>query len=1481
MTDWTYQWGDANGVTQTSHYIDPETEQPYQVTDPYEIYGLLKNVYMDKRFPGPLYSAYAPNGTTRQDPVYYGSIAGGWNIPANPAGATTTTDVTFNQNSDYAASTLSKSGVTITNSGGSLAQYNSYYNLTGTTTISVGSGTITKIVFNGSSTSYPVSRLSTNTGSYTTSNNVGTWTGNASSITFTASNQVRCTSIVVTVAKVAEDVNYYRPDADNEGYTAIMVALYNDTTKIYPENMNYYEGSWEFTDSSSLINYIRDNIQFVKLLTDGLRVAEGTRKSGTIFNCDGYYNRFFILGKGQARKKADQLLTNINNGYWPEVCGEEGPFKQMFEQFSPTTGAQYSDVTDFYDKMMEGAVYNVVHDCASVIQNKHQFSMSGKKGTEYKPLSGLNFYIPDYRLLWWSTTSSGYTVDGRDMVPYIATNTSTGEHTGTQFQTGTNIYEFAAWYAQYNKTYPPQMGIYKITLDAEAEQVAYSHDENNENFKVTLTWVSSLDEMSGNTVDQTYTVYYYDRNGNRQKLVVQGQTNTNAETHETTLVYYVPQEAHSYTIDYVVMGTPDDSEHPAFIAWSNVDGVTIPGWDDFLIFELGHHESDFVVKDNGTDKANWYRNFLMVENDLFNGITVTDISKGMNTFNIYRWDNKNQGERLMATLTFDNPTTERVHYTVTYDDNGTNDDMLDQNVYEPEGNADKYKRSTMKIPDQGYVRVRGNGDIIIQPNGYAVNIVSITVKSNGSAINGNSWNSSQNNLPGTWILSPGTLWVKHNTGDYYLEGGGYIAIPNILNNYSNVTVEIKAYGDGSAIARIDVNDDRKDIANGTAATANTYTWENLSNRAAHAPTRATQTVTEDFEDTSIFPSFSTGGITATQHTGAFGDWTLYDGTGGAGVYYSSQENFDNEGEPQAWLPFNPVAISSNVTSAHSGNQYMESICPRTGVASDHWLISPELSGNAQTITFWDREVVTTYGAETYEVLVSYTDNNPASFTKVGDFTTNSTTWQLKSASLPAGSKYFAIRHTSDDIFGLFIDDITYEISSGGTQPVVEGGLLRLGNLPIVDQFKEPIPDDNSHPDTYWYILRYEPEAGSENEPKESGKAKVDIQKTQVKVNGNYTMDQINGDTDAELDMDIISADVTMDLRDSDPYIQLYQMQGKANGDPGENSDWLTRLHGLTSGSFMETYQGTTSEPAYEGTCDATIHHYFSSDTVSGKYNLDNFFTYAPSVSTWGIDRRYFEQDGLDNTYGGPLWKTGVGMVEIQGDPELQKQVINAGTSNEAPNPSTTWTVDGQDYTLYFLGVNAQGYLPKATVSNIKYEPYMFRVFVEGEGLRKFVPVYDTNENGQQVRVGLADGGPIEGKYCVGSFDISSGAWRADLNFQKEIDEEGNYEGNMKFGAPFDLTKDDLMIYVRFYYMTPGWNTRAGDGPDRPGNGSESPGKKPGDPSTYVHEFIVTGEVVGRTYYNAQGMKSDKPFDGINIVVTRYSNGTVSTTKVLH
>lgn len=39
--------------------------------------------------------------------------------------------------------------------------------------------------------------------------------------------------------------------------------------------------------------------------------------------------------------------------------------------------------------------------------------------------------------------------------------------------------------------------------------------------------------------------------------------------------------------------------------------------------------------------------------------------------------------------------------------------------------------------------------------------------------------------------------------------------------------------------------------------------------------------------------------------------------------------------------------------------------------------------------------------------------------------------------------------------------------------------------------------------------------------------------------------------------------------------------------------------------------------------------------------------------------------------------------------------------------------------------------------------------------------------------------------------------------------------------------------------------------------------------------------VSRTYYNIAGVASDKPFDGINIVVTRYNDGTQTANKILH
>ena len=50
--------------------------------------------------------------------------------------------------------------------------------------------------------------------------------------------------------------------------------------------------------------------------------------------------------------------------------------------------------------------------------------------------------------------------------------------------------------------------------------------------------------------------------------------------------------------------------------------------------------------------------------------------------------------------------------------------------------------------------------------------------------------------------------------------------------------------------------------------------------------------------------------------------------------------------------------------------------------------------------------------------------------------------------------------------------------------------------------------------------------------------------------------------------------------------------------------------------------------------------------------------------------------------------------------------------------------------------------------------------------------------------------------------------------------------------------------------------------------------------TNVDETLVTKTVVSVHYYNMMGMESRTPFDGINVVVTRYSDGSTSTLKMI-
>ena len=504
-----------------------------------------------------------------------------------------------------------------------------------------------------------------------------------------------------------------------EGYTILMVSVKEELT--LRQNDNY--GSYEFPNASSLITYIGNNIASVQLLTDGLRIGEGMR-AGTAFNISGNYNRFFMLGKGQARQKTEWVTNNETAN---TVYGERVPFKSMFEQFSPTDGSENSQITDFYTKMVAGDVYPVVHDCASVLQTEHYFSMAGKNGHESKSLTGLNIFIPDYRLLYWETYDNNNNhVAGRMMNPYRDLN-------GNRIRTSHSYFEVD--YAQYNPEYAPQVGIYNIKLEAVAEPAT-----EPETYNVVLDWTSSLNTMANGEVPQTYTVYIVltDEYGNEtyDELTVTG---------ETTYTYTVPQDEHSYTITYIVYGVPADGEHDMFVAWSNQATVIIPGTNDFLSLNLNHIESDY----ESAVELNYYRNFLTVENeDVLNALTPARINAGEDTFVLYRFDTNNEDVKIPVAVLKLTVNGNSVRYTVTYDNQetrpGYNVNVVTSGNLGNYGQNETIDLSSIMFVDQFSASTAENthtnryGYVLAQEieNGKTTNTVEVPVQKTASTIDG-------------------------------------------------------------------------------------------------------------------------------------------------------------------------------------------------------------------------------------------------------------------------------------------------------------------------------------------------------------------------------------------------------------------------------------------------------------------------------------------------------------------------------------------------------------------------------------------------------------------------------------------------------------------------------------------------------------------------------------------------------------------------
>ena len=377
-----------------------------------------------------------------------------------------------------------------------------------------------------------------------------------------------------------------------EGYTVLIVSVKN----------NFNDNKTDINDYKELIEYIGNSIESVELLTDGMRIGSGENK-GTLYNFSGRYNRFFFISKGQARK---------NRSHYNRPTSSI-PFFSMFEQFSPTTTSTGATISDFYSKMSSGEVYPIVHDCSSVTYLAHYFCMNGKDGTTSYDMTGINFFIPDYRLQYHRNRS-------------------------------TNISN----YVNYNTSHQPKTQMYTIKLTAEAQEAAEQRKYN-----VTLNWTSNLNDLAGDMEQEYYIYRVVDGNVEEEPI-------NKEPVYTTTWSETVDQQRSGYALTYVVKGRPKGATFNPI--QSNQASVSIPGFDPMERLKL-NIKGDFNSQYNQDTEYNNYSCTLQMNNGVGTSVKRQYLDEGTE-FTFLRSTGSESTE--VATLKITSISRSKYYYTLTY-----------------------------------------------------------------------------------------------------------------------------------------------------------------------------------------------------------------------------------------------------------------------------------------------------------------------------------------------------------------------------------------------------------------------------------------------------------------------------------------------------------------------------------------------------------------------------------------------------------------------------------------------------------------------------------------------------------------------------------------------------------------------------------------------------------------------------------------------
>lgn len=376
----------------------------------------------------------------------------------------------------------------------------------------------------------------------------------------------------------------YKPN--EEGYTTLIVKVKNTWIPRLSKNLT--------TDAT--LNYIAESIESVQILTDGVYIpssgANGKTNPnpGAVYRLSGSACRLFFMSKGRGRE------------YKEYVINEYAPFNGMFEEYSPVASSNSNFVVEnFYADLVGGKTFSVEHDCASVAGKKHYFCMESASSTKSFDVTDLIVTIPDYRLKSWNQ---------RD------------KDNGTKSK-----------YTNYHKSYAPSLGLYGIQLKATATPAA------GDEYTVELKWTSTLNEITGNEIDQRFKVWVRAEDGGLEPLLDANGNQVEIAPGETFQYNYnVKQGFEGREITYVVSGQPTDA---LFInykeAYSNDDKVFIPGLDPDEGLRLNIGTTSTSDYDLATE-TNQYKNLITIDHNLVNTHVRYGNLKAGSKLAFYRYD---------------------------------------------------------------------------------------------------------------------------------------------------------------------------------------------------------------------------------------------------------------------------------------------------------------------------------------------------------------------------------------------------------------------------------------------------------------------------------------------------------------------------------------------------------------------------------------------------------------------------------------------------------------------------------------------------------------------------------------------------------------------------------------------------------------------------------------------------------------------------